>query len=1017
MSREGYWRAGVLLRPHSKRRARLWVGRATAALSRWPARKIVIGLLLAMLLLYESRTSGIQARLLSLLAARSFYEVGLGPSPAVVFPTTGPLNETRGYSLLPSFQLHLADSGFRIVEQARQSQGFRRLLSLDITPPYDEPATAGLIIRGEKGSVLYDAAADERARSFQSYDEIPEIVLKTLLFIENRELEEPGIPTRNPVVDWGRLVKAGFLYAGHEVGLSSPVEGASTLATQLEKFRYADKGRTSSPDDKLRQMIAASLRAYRSGPDTTSERRRIVLDYLNSMPLSGTPGYGEVQGFGNGLYAWFGIDLRTALSTVTGAGFSPERDRVLKHMLALICAARAPSYYLRTDRQALDERVDYYLRQLQAAAVISESVRKRIDSVPLQFLRRAPSTGSASFLQRKAVNAVRAHVGRMLGVTNPYALNRLSVDAGSTLNSTLQDEVISVLQELKDPAFVRTEGLAQPHLLLQGDPTGVTYSFTLFERTPIGNVLRVHADTLDKPFDLNEGMKLELGSTAKLRTLAHYLELVASLYRQYEHLDQSQLVKQQLLAQDPITKWATGVMISTPGISLSDVLKAALERRYSGSPAEVFFTGGGAHVFSNFDRSEDGMSFTLRDGLKHSVNLVYVRLMRDLVRFHEARLPYSREAVLNDPLDPMRIALLKEIAEQESQTQLRQSYEQYRHLSADEVVDRLLGGRRRSDRLLAMIFLAWNPEAHADDLGRWLDTQGISSSKDAVERLFRAYDPARLNISDYGYLLDRHPLEVWSAGQLLRDPNVSWESLLESSADARKTSSQWLFRTKNRRAQDLRLRVRIEQEAFERMTDYWRKLGFPFDHLVPSFATAIGSSADRPVALAELMGIILNDGVRMPLLRINRLRVAAETPYETVFEAQHDAGEKLMEPEVAEALRDTLAGVVQGGTAVRLSGAFAGPDGKAIVAGGKTGSGDNRFKTYSRGGHLISSRPVSRTATFVFYIGDRYFGVLTAYVGGKQAGTYSFTSALPVATLKILAPTLVSSLGAETTNQ
>jgi hypothetical protein len=32
------------------------------------------------------------------------------------------------------------------------------------------------------------------------------------------------------------------------------------------------------------------------------------------------------------------------------------------------------------------------------------------------------------------------------------------------------------------------------------------------------------------PFDVNEGMKLELGSTAKLRTLAHYLDVMAQLY-------------------------------------------------------------------------------------------------------------------------------------------------------------------------------------------------------------------------------------------------------------------------------------------------------------------------------------------------------------------------------------------------------------------------------------------------------------------------------------------------------
>ena len=43
----------------------------------------------------------------------------------------------------------------------------------------------------------------------------------------------------------------------------------------------------------------------------------------------------------------------------------------------------------------------------------------------------------------------------------------------------------------------------------------------------------------------------------------------------------------------------------------------------------------------------------------------------------------------------------------------------------------------------------------------------------------------------------------------------------------------------------------------------WQKVGYPFDHLVPSLATALGSSGDRPAALSELMGIILNDAVQM----------------------------------------------------------------------------------------------------------------------------------------------------------
>src|SRR4029434_5120332 len=81
-----------------------------------------------------------------------------------------------------------------------------------------------------------------------------------------------------------------------------------------------------------------------------------------------------------------------------------------------------------------------------------------------------------------------------------------------------------------------------------------------------------------------------------------------------------------------------------------------------------------------------------------------------------------------------------------------------------------------------------------------------------------------------------------------------------------------------------------------------------------------------------------------------------------------------------------------------------------ITVGGKTGSGDNRIETFNRWGNVTSSRATNRTAAFVFYIGNRYFGVITAYVQGREAEHYHFTSALPVTLLKLLAPTIIAKL-------
>jgi membrane peptidoglycan carboxypeptidase len=219
-----------------------------------------------------------------------------------------------------------------------------------------------------------------------------------------------------------------------------------------------------------------------------------------------------------------------------------------------------------------------------------------------------------------------------------------------------------------------------------------------------------------------------------------------------------------------------------------------------------------------------------------------------------------------------------------------------------------------------------------------------------------------------------------------------------------------LLNSRNHRAQDLRLRIRIEKEAFSRMTPYWQRLGFPFKTLVPSYATAIGSSSDRPIALAELVGILVNDGVRRPSSSLTKIHFAGGTPYETLLEPNPAKGERVLLPEIARTVRQAMATVVEQGTARRLNGAFKLSTGEIVTAGGKTGSGDNRFETFNRAGGVLTSRATNRTATFIFYIGQRYFGVITAFVQGSEAAKYHFTSALPVSILKLLAPAINAKL-------
>jgi cell division protein FtsI/penicillin-binding protein 2 len=340
---------------------------------------------------------------------------------------------------------------------------------------------------------------------------------------------------------------------------------------------------------------------------------------------------------------------------------------------------------------------------------------------------------------------------------------------------------------------------------------------------------------------------------------------------------------------------------------------------------------------------------------------------------------------------------------------LRRAYQNYSNLAPEEIVRRVLG-KGNAERRLAILFFAWRIGASESDLEAWLEKNQVAPADVDVARLFRAYRNPRLTLADYAYLLSLHPLDLWSAGEMRKQPELAWDTLYAASGEARRVSGAWLLNNRNRRAQDLRLRIRIEKDAFNRMTPYWQKLGFPFKTMVPTYATAIGSSSDRPVALAELVGILVNDGVRRPSASLIDVHFAGGTPYETVLERLPEPGEQVLAPEVARTVRKAMANVVEQGTARRLNGVFKMSDGQVITVGGKTGSGDNRFETFSRSGAVITSRATNRTATFVFYIGERYFGVITAYVQGREADNYRFTSGLPVSLLKMLAPTLLAKL-------
>src|SRR5262249_33602995 len=147
--------------------------------------------------------------------------------------------------------------------------------------------------------------------------------------------------------------------------------------------------------------------------------------------------------------------IQTALKN----GTDSERQQAFKYVLAILCATRAPSYYLKTSPSALEARIDFYLGQLANSGVISSDFAEGVRKAELQFVDRAPIRVPAGFWERKATNAIRTRLMSMLDVRNIYDLDRLNLTAQTTLNVSLQNSVLALFKDLKDPAFIASQGL------------------------------------------------------------------------------------------------------------------------------------------------------------------------------------------------------------------------------------------------------------------------------------------------------------------------------------------------------------------------------------------------------------------------------------------------------------------------------------------------------------------------------------------------------------------------------
>ncbi|MHC8409790.1 transglycosylase domain-containing protein [Pseudomonas sp. Hz4] len=974
---------------------------------------LIILIVLSLAAAKEMRTSKFQSREVSQFAASLTYDMQRGPSEAIRYPGAGPFDQRLGYSSLNEFLPRLIKRDYVVASQTRFSQKLMDYTDKGLFVPYAEKIQAGLSITDCRAAPLYQYKYPQQL--YSSFAAIPPVVVNSLLFIENRFLLDPRQPQANPAVDWPRFGMAAWSQVAKLLHLPGQSAGGSTLATQLEKYRHSPDGLTVSGAEKIRQMISASVRAYQAGPQTLEARQNVVRDYLNSVPLSAVPGHGEVHGMAEGLRVWYGADFNKANERLASNATDPksmsEKGLALREMLSLMIAQRRPSHYLTKGHVELAGLTDSHIRLLAQNGVLDAPLAAAALASKVIYRDWQTQPTLQPIETNKGISVARSRLGGLLN--RPlYDLDRLDLSATSTLQGDLQTQATEYLKHLADPVFATQIGLMGERLLTPTSTTQVRYSFTLFELTPDGSRVRVQTDSTDQPFDINEGSKLELGSTAKMRVLTTYLQIIAELHEKYAEMTVPELKKVDVPDQDRLSRWAVDYLIQNTDRNLPAMLGAALDRKYSASPGEAFFTGGGLHTFVNFRKEDNGRLPTLRDALRESINLPFIRLMRDLVRYTTYSGPNSSAELLKDDRDPRRQEYLASFADREGTSFLLKFWKKYKNKDTQARLETFLDSMRPTPIRMAAVHRYLLPQASQESFNTFVRSHLKGAklteklTEERLQRLYENYSPGAYDLPDQGFIAKVHPLDLWLMGYLLSNPDAKWSQIVKASHFERQEVYSWLFKSRHKGARDSRIRTMLEIEAFLDIHQRWQKVGYPFDHLVPSLATAIGSSGDRPAALAELIGTILNDGVRMPTLRIDSLHFAANTPYETKLINDPDVGKRVMPSEVATAMREALSQVVDAGTAKRVSGSFITPDGKPLAMGGKTGTGDNRIEAIGSGGRILSSKSINRTATFVFYIGDTHFGTLTAFVPGRTAEAFKFTSALPVQVLKGMAPIL-----------
>ena len=205
--------------------------------------------------------------------------------------------------------------------------------------------------------------------------------------------------------------------------------------------------------------------------------------------------------------------------------------------------------------------------------------------------------------------------------------------------------------------------------------------------------------------------------------------------------------------------------------------------------------------------------------------------------------------------------LLARFADREGSNFMRHFYRKYRGKTPDEMLEMLANNGRRTADGLAAIFGTLEPDAGPTAFGEFLlDHLPEKGARPQNSRASTGGEGRAGSLNESGHRATSLDAIRWPTAAI--SPKcIRWNCGSRATcASTRRPAGASARRQRGRAARGLRLALSIasrvgqnariatllEMDAFAQIHRSWQRLGYPFESLVPSYATAIGSSGDGP---------------------------------------------------------------------------------------------------------------------------------------------------------------------------